>query len=93
MNNVQTAITAITYMNSDELNQVIEAIKLQRNYLTRQKAVTFRVGDTVNFAAYGQQVVGVVTKVNTKTVAVKQNNAFTTWRVHASLLKKVDTLA
>lgn len=93
MNNVQNVITAIHKMNTDELNQVIEAVKLQRNFLTRQKAVTFRVGDTVNFAARGMQVVGVVTKVNTKTVAVKQNNAFTTWRVHASLLKKVDTLA
>lgn len=93
MNNVQNVITAIHKMDSNELNQVIDAIKLQRNFLTRQKAVTFRIGDTVSFAARGQQVVGVVTKVNTKTVAVKQNNTFTTWRVHASLLKKVDTLA
>lgn len=93
MNTIQNVVTAIHKMNNDELNQVIEAIKLQRNFLTRQKAVQFRVGDTVSFAARGMQVVGVVTKVNTKTVAVKQNNAFTTWRVHASLLKKVDTLA
>ena len=93
MNTIQNVVTAIHKMNTDELNQVIEAVKLQRNFLTRQKAVTFRVGDTVSFAARGMQVVGVVTKVNTKTVAVKQNNAFTTWRVHASLLKKVDTLA
>jgi hypothetical protein len=93
MNTIQNVITAIHNMNNDELNQVVEAIKLQRTFLARQKAVTFRVGDTVNFAARGMQVVGTVTKVNTKTVAVKQNNAFTTWRVHASLLKKVDTLA
>lgn len=93
MNNVQTAITAITYMNSSELNQVIEAVKLQRNYLARQVAVTFRFGDTVHFVARGQQVAGKVTKINTKTVTVLQNNSFNTWRVHASLLKKVDTVA
>lgn len=93
MNNVQTVITAIHKMDSNELNQIVEAVKLQRNFLTRQKAVTFRIGDTVSFAARGMQVVGTVTKVNIKTIAVKQNNAFTTWRVHASLLKKVDTLA
>ena len=93
MNTVQTAVTAIRNMDSNELNQVVEAIKLRRTYLARQKAGTFQVGDTVSFAARGMQVVGTVTKVNIKTVAVKQNNAYTTWRVHASLLKKVDTLA
>lgn len=91
MNTIQTVITAIHKMDSNELNQVVEAIKLQRNFLTRQKAGTFRVGDTVSFTARGQQVVGTVTKVNIKTIAVKQNNSFTTWRVHASLLKVVDT--
>jgi len=90
MNTVQTTIVAICNMNNDELNQVVDAIKRQRTYLARQKAVTFQVGDTVSFAARGMQVVGTVTKVNVKTVAVKQNNSFTTWRVHASLLKKVD---
>lgn len=93
MSNVQTAVTAIRSMSMDELNQVIEAVKLQRNFLTRQKAVTFRVGDVVSFAARGMQVLGTVTKVNTKTVQVKQNNAYTTWKVHASLLKPVKEMA
>ena len=93
MNTVQTAVTAIHSMNTDELNQVVEAIKLRRTYLTRQKAAALRVGDRVSFDARGMAVLGTVTKVNTKTVQVKQDNAYTTWRVHASLLKKVDTLA
>jgi hypothetical protein len=89
MNNFEIAITAIHQMNNDELNQAFEAIKLRRNYLTRQTAVTFRVNDRVSFAARGMQVLGTVTKVNPKTIYVKQDNTFTTWRVHASLLKKV----
>jgi hypothetical protein len=92
MNTVQTAIDAIHKMNNDELNQVVSAIKLRRNYLTRQKAVTFMVGDRVSFAARGMQVLGTVTKVNTKTVQVKQDNSFTTWKVHASLLSPVKNM-
>jgi len=35
MNNVQIAITAIRNMTPDEINQVVEAIKLQRTYNAR----------------------------------------------------------
>jgi hypothetical protein len=90
MNNVETAINAIrTIKSNDDMNRVIEAIKLQRTFLTRQKAVTFRVGDRVSFAARGMQVLGTVTKVNIKTIQVKQDNSFTTWKVTASLLSPV----
>jgi hypothetical protein len=92
MNNFATAITAIHKMDNDQLNAVIRAVKDRRTYLARLKANSFQVGNTVSFAARGMQVVGTVTKVNTKTVAVKQNDNYTTWRVHASLLKKVDTV-
>lgn len=92
MNTVQTAIDAIHKMNNNELNQVVSAIKLRRNYLTRQKAVTFMVGDRVSFAARGMQVLGTVTKVNPKTILVKQDNTFTTWKVHASLLTPVKNM-
>lgn len=92
MNTVQIAIDAIHKMNNDELNQVVSAIKLRRNYLTRQKAVTFMVGDRVSFAARGMQVLGTVTKVNPKTILVKQDNTFTTWKVHASLLTPVKNM-
>jgi hypothetical protein len=89
MNNFATAVTAIQKMNNDELNAVIRAIKLRRTYLTRQNAATLMVGDRVSFAARGMQVLGTVTKINVKTVLVKQDNAYTTWKVHASLLKPV----
>lgn len=93
MNNFATAITAIHKMNNDELNAVVRAIKDRRNFLTRQKAVSFAVGDRVSFAARGMQVLGTVTKVNIKTILVKQDNAYTTWKVHASLLKPVKEMA
>jgi hypothetical protein len=89
MNNLATALTAIDKMDNDQLNAVIRKIKERRTYLARQRAVTFAVGDTVNFAARGMQVVGTVTKVNVKTVQVRQNNSLTLWKVHASLLSPV----
>ncbi len=89
MNNLATALTAIHKMDNDQLNAVVRAIKDRRNYLTRQKAVTFMIGDRVSFAARGMQVLGTVTKVNPKTIQVKQDNSFTTWKVHASLLSPV----
>lgn len=93
MNDFATALTAIHKMDMDQLNAVVRAIKDRRTYLTRQQAVTFRVGDRVSFAARGMQVLGTVTKVNIKTILVKQDNAYTTWKVHASLLKPVKEMA
>jgi hypothetical protein len=92
MNNLATALTAIHKMDNDQLNTVVQAIKDRRTYLARQKAVSFAVGDRVSFAARGMQVLGTVTKVNIKTVQVKQDNSFTTWKVHASLLKPVKNM-
>ena len=93
MNNFATAITAIHKMNNDELNAVVRAIKDRRTYLARQQAVSFAVGDRVSFAARGMQVVGTVTKINIKTVQVRQSNSATVWKVHASLLKPVKEMA
>jgi hypothetical protein len=87
--NVQTAITLIHTMDNDELNKIIRAIKDRRAYLTRQKAMSFKIGDRVSFAARGMQVLGVVAKINTKNVMVDQDNSFTTWKVPASLLSPV----
>ena len=94
MNTVDDAIQAIRAIKSnDDLNRIIEAVKLQSTWLARQKAVTFRVGDQVSFAARGMQVLGNVTKVNTKTIQVRQSNTATVWKVHASLLKPVNLMA
>jgi hypothetical protein len=93
MMNVQDVIAAIHRMDNDELNRVVETIKMRRNYNARQKARTFVVGDRVSFAARGMQVLGTVTKVNIKTIQVRQSNSATVWKVHASLLRPVKEFA
>ena len=86
MNNVQTAVTAIRNCSNDELNQIIEAIKLQRTYLARNTARSLVIGDTVTFTGRrGAKVTGTVDKINTKTVLVREANG-TRWKVTASLL-------
>jgi len=91
MNNVQTAITAIRNIEtSAELDQLIEAFKLQRTYLARQTARTLMVGDTVSFDAKTRGVItGTVTKINTKTVQVRCNRTQGMWKVTASILKQI----
>jgi len=89
MNKVQTAVDAIRNMNNDELNQIVDAIKLQRTYLARTMTRAMAVGDTVEFTGRGgRTVTGTVTKINRKTVIV--NEGFTNWKVPASLLRVVE---
>ena len=90
MNNVQIAITAIRNMTPDEINQVVEAIKLQRTYNARTATRSLMVGDTVTFDAKTRGVItGTVTKINTKTVQVRCNRTQGLWKVTASVLKQV----
>lgn len=90
MNNVQTAITAIRNMNNDEINQVVEAIKLQRTYNARTATRSLMVGDTVSFDARTRGVItGTVLKINLKTVQVRCNRTQGLWKVTASALKQV----
>jgi len=89
MNNVQTAITAIRNTNRDELNQIIEAVKLQQNFLARNSARQFMIGDAVQFKGRaGRTVVGTVSKVNPKTIVVDSPSQGR-WKVTASMLKSL----
>jgi len=86
---VQTAITAIRNCNNnDELAQIIDAVKLQRQFISMQNIRSVNVGDTVEFTARGRVITGEVVKVNRKNVKVREG--FTTWNVPAAMLAVVD---
>ena len=91
MNNVQKAIQAIRNIEtSAELDQLIDAFKLQRTYLARQSARSLMVGDTVTFDAKMRgQIVGQVVKINRKTAQVRCNRTQGLWKVTASMLTQV----
>ena len=90
MNNVITAIKAIHQANRDELNQIIEAVKLQQTFLAKTSARTFTVGDAVQFTGRGgRKVIGTVNKVNPKTIIVDSPSQGR-WKVTASMLTSLE---
>ena len=90
MNTVQSAVTAIRNADRDELNQIIEAVKLQQTWLAKQSARSFNVGDAVTFTGRGnRKVVGTVAKVNPKTIVVDSPSQ-RRWKVTASMLKSLE---
>jgi hypothetical protein len=90
MNTVQTAVTAIRNADRDELNQIIEAVKLQQTWLAKQSARTFSVGDAVQFTGRGRRtVVGTVSKVNPKNIVVDSPSQGR-WKVTASMLTSLE---
>lgn len=88
MNTVQEIVNLIHNINSnDELNQVLDAWKLRRTYLTRQNVRTLQVGDTVQYDGRNGLTRGTVEKINRKYIIV--STPFGKWRVPANMLEKV----
>ena len=88
MSNLVTQASELIYkMNSDQLNQVVEAVKLKRTHLAKTVARSVLIGDIVQFEGRrGQMIQGKVTKVNQKTLVVMDSQTQTQWKVTASLV-------
>ena len=85
---IQKIIEDIDSMDSNDLNQIISAIKLRRNKLHFTDAQTFKVGDRVSFKGrYGRTEKGVVEKVKIKFILVRTDGG-TRWNVPGSHLTK-----
>jgi len=90
MNNLVTKASELIYqMDNEQLNQVIEAIKLKRTHITKQAARSMMAGDIVGFTGkYGKQVSGKVVKIAQKYVTV-DCGVDGRWRVPANHLTKL----
>jgi len=89
MSNLVTRATELIYqMNNDEINQIVDAIKLKRTHLARQTASNLVVGDLVSFEGRRGHTSGRITKINRKTVVVDCGGQGM-WKVTASMLRKV----
>ena len=90
MNTVLTAVKAIHKADRDELEQIIQAVKLQQTFLAKQNARKFVIGEAVSFKNKdGLTVVGTVRKVNIKTVLVDSPSQGR-WKVTASMLRSLE---
>lgn len=93
-NKVTKAVEAIYNLETnDQLNQVIEAIKMKRTYLANMAIRSFMVGDMVQFKGRtGGAVNATVEKVNKKYVIVSTHIGGEKWRVPATHLTKLSDI-
>ena len=86
---VNQAIMLQTWTNT-ELSSMIDAVKWNREHLTRQIKRSISIGDNVEFTSSktGRLTRGFVTKIAIKYVTV--NTGMGMWRVPANMLEVVD---
>ena len=84
-------IQDVGVLNNDELNKVVEAVKLRRNQLHFQDAHNLKFRDRVSFQGrHGRTETGTVEKVKIKYVLVR-TDAAQRWNVpgsHLTLIKE-----
>ena len=85
--NSMDAVNLIQNMDEVELADVIDAVKLRREFLNRRKMRAMVAGDRVWFDSSRGRVYGTITKINRKTVGVRADSG-TNWRVAVSLLNR-----
>ena len=90
-NNVTKAVEAIRKLeSSDQINQIIDATKLQQTYVARNAARSVQVGTLVTFEGRrGNTVTGEVLKVNQKTIVVRDSATMAKWKVTASMVSPI----
>ena len=91
MNNLVTKASELIYkMDNGQLNEVIEAVKLKRQHLSRQATRHIMIGEIVGCEGRrGQQVSGKVVKVNQKTLVVLDSKTQVRWKVSGTLVQKL----
>lgn len=88
MSLVNDAGTLILQMTNDELNEVIDMIKLKRGQLSAAAVRNFSEMDEVTFEHKGRIVEGVVAKVNQKYIHV-ETISDGKWKVPAAYLTRM----
>jgi uncharacterized protein YkvS len=89
-NLVTKSVELIYQMDNDQLNEIVDAIKLKRTYLAKQAVRSFLVGDIVQFTKKdGMQVSGQVRKINKKYIIVNESATGTQWKVPGTMLTKL----
>ena len=86
---VEKIIEGIYTLNNDELNSVVDALKLRRNQLHYQDAQSFRVGDRVSFKGRHNAIEkGTIEKVKIKYILVRTDRG-QRWNVPGSHLTSI----
>jgi len=81
-----TAVSNLT--NNDDINLVIEAVKIARDKINSLTRLAFRVGESVTFTHKNSVISGKIKKINPKNILVKAESGMV-WTIGPSLLEKV----
>ena len=82
---VSQVVTAISQANNEELNDIVDALKMRRTQLARSATRQFLKGDFVTFTGRRGTVQGQVESIGRKNLVVKDTATNTKWRVTASM--------
>ena len=87
--NINDILRSVENLNGDDLQKVINVVKMRRDQLHFQNAQSLRVGDAVSFKGRrGSILKGVVEKVKIKYILVRTTSG-TRWNVPGSHLTKI----
>lgn len=85
----QTINFILRSASNDDINSIVEAVKMRRIQLTKQNVRKLAVGDSVSFNGRRGYTKGVVKKINIKYVIVDTTTG--SWRVPANMLSMETT--
>ena len=86
---INDVLNFIDDLNADDLQKVINVVKMRRNQLHFKDAQSFAIGDAVSFEGRrGATLKGVVEKVKVKYILVRTTSG-TRWNVPGSHLTKI----
>ena len=90
---INDVLNFIDDLNADDLQKVINVVKMRRNHLHFKNAQSLKVGDAVSFEGrHGATLKGVVEKVKIKYILVRTTSG-TRWNVPGSHLTKIKETA
>ena len=95
MANLVTKASELIYqMDGPQLQEIVEAVQLKRQFLAKQAIRNFIKGDMVQFVSRrtGGKVNATVEKVNKKYVIVSTHIGGEKWRVPATMLTKLSDI-
>ena len=91
--NINDILRSVENLNGDDLQKVINVVKMRRDQLHFQNAQSLRVGDAVSFKGRRNSILkGIVEKVKIKYILVRTTSG-TRWNVPGSHLTKIKETA
>lgn len=90
-NEMKAVAALIAKADYDEVSSIARLLKSRSEDIAQMNKGTLRINDAVEFVNRGLTVSGLVTKINRKTVIVREehrNGTATKWKVPAIMVKK-----